>query len=170
MSEQQEANVDRLRELLTEAVQCLESSSAGSSNVLGPSQQTPRSARRDPPRNGTDACRTSVLGGRGSSTAGPPSRSRETANSVLGRFAASNMTSSSALVERNSLFHYGAVGGRAKSRKRKLALWTRDFYCLASTTQSRLPTPLEKSQLLSAGKKCGSMLNAANKVFCITFC
>lgn len=88
-----------------------------------------RSAASGPsqlPCNGADAhCTTSVVSGRVSSIAAPFSRSG-IANSVIGKFsAASNVSSltSSALMEQNSLFHYGgSTGSGSKSKKKRVGV------------------------------------------------
>ena len=54
----------------------------------------------------------------------------------------------SAVAERNKLFHYK---GHPKSKKKRLCLWTHDFVCLSKTTDSKAPTSFEAGELLRAG-------------------
>ena len=66
--------------------------------------------------------------------------------------------------ERNSMFNFsgkkrskGATAGGA-SKKRKI--WEHEFICLASSSSSKVPSPWERSQLISAGKRrCTSLLS-----------
>ena len=45
-----------------------------------------------------------------------------------------------------------------RSKKRKVAMWEKEFICLARVGQSHVPTPLDKAELIRAGLGMGSLL------------
>ena len=133
------AGVSRVRELLAQAVQCLDDSGGTSSQ---PQASQPRASQ---PHSSGDS--------RGTPRAnpGPPSTSS--------RFTTPLSSRPSVLAERNFLFNYGGggkrnvgkVNGNRKSKKKRLTMWTHDFVCLARADQKKTPTAVERSKLISAG-------------------
>ena len=45
-----------------------------------------------------------------------------------------------------------------RSKKRKVAMWEKEFICLARVGQSHVPTPFDKAELIRAGLGMGSLL------------
>ena len=45
----------------------------------------------------------------------------------------------------------GKVSGNQKSNKKRVAMWTHDFVCLAKADQMKTPMAVERSKLISAG-------------------
>ena len=129
------AGVSRVRELLAQAVQCLDESGGTSSQPQA--SQLPASQ----PHSSSDS--------RGTRTNPGPS-------STSSRLTTPLSSRSSILAERNFLFNYGGkrnvgkVIGNRKSKKR-VAMWTHDFVCLVKANQMKTPTAVERSKLISAG-------------------
>ena len=119
MSEQQ--RLQRARDFLLQAVETL-----GESRRDSPSQSAERAAVRRP---ASVTPRSAII------TRSTDSLCRST-------------SVTSAVAERNKLFHYR---GHPKSKKKRLCLWTHDFVCLSKTTDSKAPTSFEAGELLRAG-------------------
>ncbi len=140
-----ESPVHRLRQLLSEAVSCLETSSSSvTPTVRARSELTPTP---------TTSISISQPG---------PSSSRNSSS----RFQSQR--------ERNTLFNFGGCGtsrgkrlsGKSPSlslKKKKRVVWNHEFYCVSSTNQNKVPTAMEKCRLISAGKcsSCNSFLAMA---------
>ena len=131
-------NVQRLRSLLSQAVDCLGSTS----NSPGPSFATGSS-------------RSNSESGQGSAVFQADPRRVNAAD--LRRTAQIQS-------ERNTLFNFGSRRSTItrrdgfltrkrgpKSKKKKLPMWNHEFVCLASKNQEKTPTSFERSMLIAAG-------------------
>ena len=119
------AEIRRVRELLAQAVQCLETTS-----IAGRSE------------SGRTSCSLgNVLLVPSSSRVGSPSTTQ--------------VSRGSALAERNCLFNFSkrssGPSGR-KSKKKRLEMWNHDFVCLAKADRDRTPTAMERATLTSLGE------------------
>ena len=126
MSDSSGSRNERLRTLLGQAVQCL--SSDGSVNVdTG-----------------------STLSNTGNSSLSLPGASRT--STPLGR---EKVWQREGYIERNSLFNCKRKTdrkGKGPSHKRKrVAKWNHEFICLAKKDQSKTPSAMERSVLITAG-------------------
>ena len=121
MSNSSESRNERLRTLLGQAVQCL--SSDGSVNVNSASSNSSLSLP------GT-SCTSTPLG-------------RERVWQREGH------------IERNSLFNYkrktDRKGKGPSHKKKRVAKWNHEFICLAKKDQSKTPSAMERSVLITAG-------------------
>ena len=112
--------VQRLRDLLSQAVQCLPDTSTSRTtpapSLPGPSSGVTRERQR--------------------------TASIHSERNTLFKFGASRLTAHKRLPSRNL----------PKSKKKKLAIWTHDFVCLAKKDQDKSPTSYERSMLIAAGK------------------
>ncbi len=156
-------NVGRVRDLLTRAVECLDgdgqpgstsgtlgSSALGTSGVSATSQPLPL-ARRGGSTSGFSG--SSAFGTSGVSASRPL---------PFARRGDGGSWQAQAFVERNTLFGYGGRskrkdtdGGKSKrgreTKKKRVALWSHDFICLAQTDQDKTPSAIERSKLFTAG-------------------
>ena len=123
----------RVRELLAEAVKCLDEQSplsSLSSGGPGPSGLSQQLSRR-------------------------PSHVRPSLRLSGSSFhAAERGLTASALAERDSLFNIkGKSAGGVGRKKRKFTSWVHEFVCLAKTDQDKTPTAMERAGLISSGKE-----------------
>ena len=130
--------VERLRDLLSQAVDCLgtASTSCGSSSTSTPGPSVT----------------TSTSGSAQASVTGPP-----TFRPLIMDWRRAAQVRS----ERNTLFNFGSrkptatkrvLGKTApKSKKKKLPMWNHEFVCLANKNQEKTPTSFERSILIAAG-------------------
>ena len=131
------AGVSRVRELLAQAVQCLDDSGGTSSQ---PQASQPRASQT---HSSGDSRGTRTNLGLGSSL-------------TFSRLTTPLSYRPSVLAQRNYLFNYGDQGKRSvgkvsrneKSKKKCLAMWTHNSICVA---RAETPTAVERSKLISAG-------------------
>lgn len=127
-----------MRELLAQAVQCLDGQPSVAPNASIRSDQGWSQSERSPRDNFSPAVAST-------STA---IRSAPTTSSCI-----------AALAERNCLFNFtdrgkrGAGGSSSrKAKKKHLDVWPHDFICLARADQEKSPTAMERGTLITAGK------------------
>ena len=125
-------DITRTRELLSQAVQHLD-------NV---------NARRNPPNSGTQ--------GTGGNSTRTPIGSASSHASL--HYSTIPKTSNFASSERRALFrpntrtfHPSFHPANPAKRRKKLATWQHDFVCLSSTTDSKIPSNMDKAELIRAG-------------------
>ena len=147
------SGVSRVRDLLAEAVQCLDTQSSTSFLPVSPSQ---------PGAGSSVSVSSSQPGPSGQSSFNTPSTlnsSHQFAGSGFrsGRSLAHVSSRASALAERNSLFNFTDRSkrkgtGLGSKPKKKMNHWLHEVICLSKTDCEKTPTAMERASLISSGE------------------
>ena len=131
------AHFQRLRTLLSEAVECLPTttSSTSSPSVAGPSSSSSSLTQTPSVLASNDLVQ----------------RTRSERNSLF-NFG----------VRRPNMLKRPVSKSVSKTKKKKLSYWTHDFVCLASKNQDKTPTSFERSTLVTAGNLNYKVLTTRN--------